>query len=320
MILTVTANASIDKRYVMTSMECGEVNRVSECEMSAGGKGLNVAHAVHAAGEEVMATGFLGGHHGQFIRERLVEEGIGEDFVWCKGETRSCINIWNEEKKEQTELLEPGLTVTSEDISNLISKFRDLAKKADVIAISGSLPKGADASLYRQMSAVAKSLEKKVILDTSGKTLIECVNLTEDASELPYMIKPNIDEIRQLTGIPVDSSNHEDIFSAALSLREKGIEVVVVSLGSEGSLMVCPDGCFEISVPVIDAVNTVGCGDALTGGFAVGLMKGFSFEECIRFASSVSTASAMTEKTGFFFLEDMKKIYKKVEVKRIKEL
>ena len=312
MILTVTANASIDKRYLMESFEIGEVSRVKECTMSAGGKGLNVSRVVRLTGESVTATGFLGGHHGRFIQDKLKVEGIADDFIWCEGETRSCINIWDEKNKKQTELLEPGLTVTSDDCDALVRKCSSLAGGADVIAISGSLPKGADSSLYKRLIEAGKSAGRKVLLDTSGKTLQECV----DAK--PYMIKPNIDEIQQLTGKSINSADYEEILNAACDLNKKGIEIVVVSLGSEGSVLACKEGCYEAHVPVIEAVNTVGCGDSFIGGFSVGLSRDYSIEECFRLASAVSTASAMTDATGFYRTEDMEEIYKKIEILKVK--
>jgi len=312
MILTVTANASIDKRYLMEHFEAGEVNRVKECTMSAGGKGLNVAHATHTAGEETVATGFLGGHHGRFVQEKLQEEGIISDFIWCSGETRSCVNIWNEELRQQTELLEPGLTVTAADQDALISKFRELIVRADVADISGSLPKGADSTLYKRLIDAGRESEKKIILDTSGKTLMECIRYA------PYMIKPNIDEIQQLVGSKLNENDHDEIFDAAEKLRSMGIQIVVVSLGGKGSLMVCGSGCYEARVPKINAVNTVGCGDAMTGGFCVGISRGLPAEECLRLASSISTASAMTDRTGYFRQEDQQAVYDKVEIIKIK--
>ena len=193
MILTVTANASIDRRYVMGALEPGKVNRVAKCTMTAGGKGLNVARAAAAAGETVMTTGFLDGHHGRYIQEALRKDGIGESFVWCEGETRSCINIWDEAGQQTTELLEPGLTVTQENMDELLRVFSGLVVQADAIAISGSLPQGADAGLYRSLIRTAGLAGKKVILDTGGKTLRDCI------SSGPYMVKPNLEELGQFT-------------------------------------------------------------------------------------------------------------------------
>ena len=311
MIVTVTANASIDKRYVMGALEPGKVNRVANCTMSAGGKGLNVARAAAAAGETVMTTGFLGGHHGRYIQEALRKEGIGESFVWCEGETRSCINIWDEAGQQTTELLEPGMTVTRENMDELLRVFSGLAVQADAIAVSGSLPQGADTELYRSLIRIGGVAGKKVILDTGGKTLRECV------SSGPYMVKPNLEELGQLTGKVLQAGDQNRILSAAKELRTAGTEVVVVSLGSDGAVMACGTGCYEVRVPPVHAVNTVGCGDALTGGFCVGLSRGLETVECLRLASAYAAASAMTERTGFFNTDDMKAVFREIRIKRI---
>ncbi len=109
MILTVTANAAIDKRYVVGGFEEGNVNRVKTCVANAGGKGLNVSRVASIAGEKVTATGFLGGHAGKFIAEHIEQFGVKSEFAWCEGESRTCINIWDEEKKKANRISGAGL-------------------------------------------------------------------------------------------------------------------------------------------------------------------------------------------------------------------
>ena len=273
MILTVTANASIDKRCVVDDFTDGEVNRIRECVYSAGGKGLNVSHAAHIAGEEVTATGFLGGHAGHFIEEELQKEGIISDFVWCRGESRSCLNIWNEAKKEQTEFLEPGFSITSDKEEELVNKVRGLLPKVSVMTISGSVPKGSGSGLYKKLVSLGNGMGKKVILDTSGKLLSESL----EADEKPFLIKPNMDEIRMLTGKNVSSV--EEIKEAADVLHAKGIPTVVISMGGDGAVMSAREGVFRAVVPKINAVKTVGGGDSMIGGFAVGFTAGLDVPE-----------------------------------------
>ena len=111
MITTVTLNASIDKAYYMeSSIENGTVMRVKAVHNSAGGKGLNVARAVHLCGEEVLATGLVGGYNGKYLEALLDKDGVSHDFVHIQGETRSCINILDREYGS-TEYLEPGFEV-----------------------------------------------------------------------------------------------------------------------------------------------------------------------------------------------------------------
>jgi tagatose 6-phosphate kinase len=311
MILTVTANAAIDKRYVVERFGVGNVNRVKSCTSSAGGKGINVARVAYLLGEDVIATGFLGGHAGEFISQQVENLGIKSDFVWCQGESRTCINIWDEVAKEQTEFLEPGFSVTEQECDAFLEKFVSLLSGCQIVTISGSTPKGMDASFYRRMMRAAREAKKQVFLDTSGALLEECI------LDRPTLIKPNIDEIRMLTGKPMNTK--ESLIQAADELHHDGIENVVISLGEDGSLVSGKEGVFEVKVPAIDAVNTVGCGDSMIAGFAVGMARGFSMEDTIRLASAVSAANAMRMETGFFVKEDMEALLPQIQIRKIRD-
>ena len=309
MILTVTLNAAIDKRYVVEEFQEGEVNRVKECAYVPGGNGLNVSKPAAVAGADVVATGFVGGHAGNYIEESLKDYHVKGDFYHLEAESRSCINIWDEKNERQTEFLEPGFTVTEEEFQGFVEKFRGLAEKADVVAMSGSVPKGLDGTAYQKLVKIVKDAGKKVILDTSGRLLEMGIEAC------PTMVKPNIDEIRMLTGKHCD--HIEDIIEAAKAVHARGVEVVAVSLGADGSLVVSDEGIYRAIVPKVDAVNTVGCGDSMIAGFALGFAEGLSIEETLRKASAISAAAALREETGFFVKEDMERLYPQIKIEKI---
>jgi tagatose 6-phosphate kinase len=309
MILTVTLNAAIDKRYVVDNFKTGEVNRVKECTYVPGGKGLNVSKPASIYGAEVVATGFVGGHAGAYIEDALKPFGIKSAFYHVGAESRSCINIWDEINQVQTEFLEPGFTLTDEDFAGFEEKFRGLVKEAKVVAMSGSVPKGLDGTAYQRLVKIVKDAGIPVILDTSGRLLEMGIEAA------PTMIKPNIDEIRMITGKHCDDI--QDIINAAKEIHAKGVEIVAVSLGGDGSIVVGDEGIFRARVPKIDAVNTVGCGDSMIAGFALGLSKGLSLPETLKLASAISAAAAMREETGFFVIEDMEKLFPQIEITKL---
>lgn len=309
MILTVTLNAAIDKRYVVEDYQVGQVNRVKECSYVPGGKGLNVSKPASIYGAEVVATGFVGGHAGNYIEDSLKPFGIKSEFYHVEAESRSCINIWDEVNHVQTEFLEPGFTLTKRDFEEFEQKFRTLVTDAKIVAMSGSVPKGLDGTAYQRLVKIVKEAGKPVILDTSGQLLEMGIQAA------PTLIKPNIDEIRMLTGKTCDDIN--DIIEAAKEIHRNGVEIVAVSLGADGSLVVGEEGTFRAEVPKIDAVNTVGCGDAMIAGFAIGIEEGLSLPEMLRKASAVSTAAAMREETGFFCMEDMQKLLPEIKITRM---
>lgn len=309
MILTVTLNAAIDKRYVVEGYQEGQVNRVKECSYVPGGKGLNVSKPASIYGAEVVATGFVGGHAGNYIEDSLKPFGIKSEFYHVEAESRSCINIWDEVNHVQTEFLEPGFTLTEREFEGFEQKFRTLVKGAKIVAMSGSVPKGLDGTAYQRLVKIVKEAGKPVILDTSGQLLEMGIQAA------PTLIKPNIDEIRMLTGKICD--NISDIIEAAKEIHRNGVEIVAVSLGADGSLVVGEEGTFRAEVPKIDAVNTVGCGDAMIAGFAIGMEEGLSIPEMLRKASAVSAAAAMREETGFFCMEDMEKLLPEIKITRM---
>ena len=306
MILTVTMNAAIDKRYVVERMIPGEVMRVKECVYTAGGKGLNVSRVAVIAGEAVTATGFLGGHAGDYVSEELTKSGVHGDFVRVNGESRSCINIYSQEDRSQTELLEPGITVTPEDTACFIDKYSGLLAKCDAVVISGSLPRGMDAGFYTRLIEGAKKAGRPVLLDTSGESLRLGITAKPD------FVKPNRDEIKALLGVDIENLN--DVITAAQKLHEDGVGVVAVSMGRDGVVVACREGVFRGLTPDVKVVNTVGSGDAMTAAFAVGFVRGLPIEETIRLAVSISTANALREQTGYFLHEDAERIAEQAEV------
>lgn len=305
MITTVTLNVAVDKAYVIGEFCQGEVMRVQKCTNTAGGKGLNVAKVAKLCGEEVLATGFVGGHAGAYIEQMLEEQQVSNDFVHIANETRSCINVLAADGTS-TEFLEPGAPVSAEETEQFLKKFDEIIENSDVITISGSAPKGLPDDIYMKMTKAAKNKGKRVILDTSGRLLEEGIKAA------PTMIKPNSDEIAALLG--VDISNREELIANGKKLQAMGIEYVVISLGGEGALVVTRDHVYHGKPPKITPVNTVGCGDSMVAAFAVGLARNYDVEECLKYAVSVSAANALTMATGHFEMEDQKRLYEQVMV------
>ena len=309
MITTVTLNVSLDKAYrINTVVESGKVIRVSSCNNTAGGKGLNVSRVVDICGEKVLATGFVGGNIGNLVEELLEKDNIDNEFVHVKSETRNCINILDE-NNISTEFLESGEMIYDNEVEKFISEFDKIIDLSDVITISGSIPKGVPIDIYSTLIKMIKEKGKKVILDTSNQPLKEGIKA------LPTMIKPNSEEIEMLLGLSI--SNKTELLESAVNLHKKGIELVVVSLGKDGALLVCDEGIYHGKPPKLEVVNTVGCGDSMVAAFAVGLSRGYSYKECLKYAISISAANAMSLSTGSFEKEMAEEIYDNVEIKDI---
>ena len=302
MITTVTLNASIDKAYYMDkAIEGGTVMRVARTRNSAGGKGLNVARVVKLCGEDVKATGLVGGFNGQYLEAMVKEDGLTADFVHIAGETRSCINILDS-KFKSTEFLEAGCTVTPEEEADFLQKLPDIVKDSAVVTLSGSAPQGLQKDIYARIVEVLKGLGKQVILDTSGELL------EKGLAAKPTLVKPNKDEMEALFGVTING--FEDVIENAKKIYAMGIPYVVVSLGGDGALLVCAEGIFKGTSPDIEVVNTVGCGDSMVGAFAVALSRNYEPKEALKYAVAVGSANAMSPNTGDFEQAVFEELYR----------
>ena len=309
MISTITLNASIDKAYkIPSTLVTGQVTRVASCTDNAGGKGLNAARGIMACGEEVIASGFIGGNNGNLICELLDKDGVNHDFVQVESETRCCINICDPQGTS-TELLEPGRIVTSDEINKFLKKLDHLIQISDIITFNGSLPYGMKDDAYKEMIKRVKDAGKPCILDTSSNRLIEGIK------SKPTMIKPNTDEIGQIVGRKVTTLT--EVAAAAKELHKQGIEKVVVSLGSKGAIMACKSGVYKGTTAKIEAVNPVGSGDTMVGAFAVGILRGLNDADQLKYAMSCATANCIHPKTGYFEASVAQKLYEQTIVEKI---
>lgn len=291
MILTVTLNAAIDKRYDVDDFAVGKVRRVRRVLASAGGKGLNAARGALLCGQEVIATGFVGGFAGEFVTSEITAQGMRDEFLRVTGETRTCINVIDADGNS-TELLEPGVTIGDADLSALYERYESLLDLVDVVTLSGSAPNGCPADVYATLVTAAHNHGVPVVLDTSGELLR--VGLASG----PTVVKPNRDELAALVGAPL--ADDQAVVAAARQLSEQGPEWVVVSLGAKGAVAVSSDRAVRVAAPLVTAVNTVGCGDVLVGALASGLASGLTVDAALKDAVRVSAAAAAHPETGRF--------------------
>lgn len=308
MILTVTLNPSIDRRYFVEDFKQDMVFRAKEVQYTPGGKGLNVSRVIRIFKEPVIATGFLGGLSGQFIEEKLEELEIESQFMDIGNNTRSCIAILSN-NGSQTEVLEPGPEISKNELDSFYKTYSELMDKCKVVCASGSIPRNTPKEVYKELIKIAKDKNKKFILDTSGEALKEGIK------ESPYMIKPNKEELEAIIGHPIESE--EELIKGLKTLAKYDIELIVVSLGAKGSIIYYNDGIYKVIVPEIGVINPVGSGDSMVAGFAVGLVKNYDFEKMVKLASACGTANAVEKETGKVDIDNVEKLMEDIIVEKI---
>ncbi|WP_223589538.1 tagatose-6-phosphate kinase [Neobacillus bataviensis] len=310
MILAVTMNPSVDISYPIHDFKLDDVNRVENVRKTAGGKGLNVARVVKQMGEDVLATGVIGGTIGDYIIQELTKSDIRNHFFKINQESRNCIAILHDGK--QTEILESGPILSEEEGANFLKVYRELLSEVSLVTLSGSLPKGLESGFYRQMVEISWEKGIPVIVDTSGEPLRQV--LTHDVK--PFAIKPNISELSQLLGIEAE----ESISSLKLLLTNElfhGIEWIVVSMGGTGAFIKNGGDFYRVTIPAINVVNPVGSGDAAVAGLAFALKRKQPVSDILKTAMTTGMLNAMGAETGYIDHKKFGQFFEMVEVIKI---
>lgn len=306
MIVTVTMNAAIDKTYIAPGFQPGSLYRLNDMYTYAGGKGINVARVIQTLGEEVVATGIVAGFNGRFIEAELDREGIPHQFVPVDGESRLCLNIIDPETNRQTELLESGPTMNEISLAAMKRKLANLAEKASYVIMSGSLPQGCPTSYYAELIEIVRQAGAIPVLDTSGESLLQGI------SAQPALIKPNEHEVLKLTGGTEVDLNA--IKAAIQQVMDNGVPHVVVSLGADGALAGMNGKLYQVTIPEIQVLNTVGCGDSMLAGIIVAATRGLSEVEQLRLGAACGTANALMPSAGSILMTDVDTLMHKIEV------
>lgn len=310
MVNTLTLNPAVDKMLYLDKIEKNVTSRIQHIRETIGGKGTHVSINLNLLGIKNRAFGISHGETGKKIVEYLKNEGLDVCFVE-RGEPDSRTNYLLIEKTHDcTVVAEKGVSLSNDDINDIIDLMRRNIKENDILVLSG------DASncppfVYNRILESLKDKKLRVFLDTSGKTLKECIACS------PYLIKPNLDEMSTLCGRQV-TSDTADVMAAIDSLNEYGVAVTAVSLGRKGSIISTAEGAYRAIPPDVEVCNTVGCGDSFLASLIYGICTGLSIVDNLKFASAVSSAAAESILSVGFDLSHAEKLVDLVKIERIR--
>jgi 1-phosphofructokinase family hexose kinase len=309
MIITVTLNAAIDKTLAVPNFRLGRRHRAVEQTAMAGGKGVNVARALRALGQPVIATGVAGGPTGTRIVEHLTEEGILNDFVRIREESRTSTAVVDPTSGEQTEINEHGPHVSDQELDLFVDKLLYLAKGAAVCVFAGSLPRGVDAALYGRLVDEMRRLGVTTVLDSEGEPLLVATR------RKPDVVSPNELEAEGLVGH--EFSDEDD--------RRRGL-TEMVELGAREGIITLADGCLAVlgagserslyraTLEPLEPVSSVGSGDALLAGFVAARYGGRDPEDCLRFAVACGAESTQHFGAGVLEQREVERLLPEVRV------
>ena len=311
MILTVTFNPAIDKTAEVDELIPGGLNRLRNVMQDAGGKGINVSKTIHALQGKSVATGFLAGSAGEYIRKVLNGLAIDNDFVWVEGMTRTNLKVLDHEM-ELTELNEAGPVITETEIKQLKDKILSLLHPNDFVVLSGNVSAQVRKDIYRELIELVKQQGARVILDADGELFAQGIQAK------PYVIKPNKYELATYFGVSQDCSN-EEMISLAKTLLNEECRLVVVSMGKQGSIFLSHEGIYQAEALHIQAHSSVGAGDAMVAAIAYAHLIITPMEQLIALSVACSAGAVMTKGTQPAEKAVVEKLMKQVTIKKLEE-
>lgn len=303
MIATITINPAVDKSTSLDKLIPEKKLRCSDLRIEAGGGGINVSKAIEKLGGESLAVFPSGGANGKLLERILFENKISFKSIPVENETRESFTATELSTNAQYRFVMPGGNLSSAEIDSCLTAITALNPLPSIIIASGSLPPGVPDDFFARLAVISKKQGIKLIVDTSGKPL----HLA--AQEGVYLLKPNLSELCSLVNKEYLQMSEVDE-AAKQVIRNGHCEVMVVSMGPAGAMLVTKDMHEKIPAPTVKKLSTVGAGDSMVGGMAWMLEQGEPLLEMVRFGVACGTAATMNAGTQLFRTEDVYILYK----------
>lgn len=301
-IFTITLNPAVDKSSTVSQVQPQKKLRCSPPTYDPGGGGINVARGLVRLGLQSTAFFPSGGRTGAQLESLLLKEGVEIMPFAIVNDTRENFVVLDTSNNTQFRFGMPGAKLASDELARISEVITSLSPFPQLVVISGSLPPEVSPSFLRHLVKNIKSKYARVIVDTSGLALKEVVE------EGGFLLKPNLGELSSLAGL--EALDNKSIEKAAKQLINAGkVEVIVVSMGPQGAILVTRDQSLHIPAPTVKKLSTVGAGDSMVAGMVSILAKGGSLESMVRMGVACGTAATMKSGTMLFNKQDVDKLY-----------
>jgi 6-phosphofructokinase 2 len=300
-IITVTFNPTIDKSTSIAALMPEKKLQCSAPRFEPGGGGINVARAIKKLGGEALAVYPAGGYSGKFLNELMAREGVTVHAVQTKSHTRENLIVFDKSTGLQYRFGMPGSQVLEDEWRQLLT---DIEKSgAEYIIASGSLPPGMPDDIFGWIAEIAKKINAKLVVDTSGEALKKAVD------KGVFLLKPNLGELSSLVG--KEEVSHESVDEIAKEIISRNCcQAIIVSLGSAGARLITKEEVIQVIPPVVKRLSTVGAGDSMVAGVILSLSRGMDLKEAMKYGVACGTAATLNPGTELCKLEDVEKLYK----------
>ena len=302
-ILSSTINPAIDASCsVETVFPDHKLRSGSVCHEPGGG-GVNVSRAIRNLGGDSTVFYLAGGPSGQMLGLLLDREGLKHEAMLIKDWTRENFTVTERSSGQQYRFVTPGPDLRFEEWQSCLAKIASFDPMPDFVVASGSLPPGAPIDFYGRLAKVVSAKNSRFVLDSSGAALAEGLR-----SGRVYLVKPSMRELRALVGRELVHEKEQE--EAAMEIVENGqAQIVVVSMGAAGALLVTAKGSTRIPAPAVPVKSKVGAGDSMVGGIVLGLARDMSVRDAICFGIACGAAAVMMPGTQLCRREDAERLF-----------
>ena len=304
-IITLTLNPALDKSISVARLVPEKKLQCSDAKVEPGGGGINVSRAIHKLGGESEAVFLSGGYTGKHFETLMTRERIHSVALPVQGDMRENFVVLDTSADLQYRFGMQGPMVTEEEWKQVLTHIQN-ETAIDYIVASGSLPPGVPVDYFGRLAVIAQQKNAKLIVDTSGEALQHAVK------EGLFLIKPNLGELSNLYG--KEKLAKEEILNAARSIiAGGGCEVMVVSMGAEGAMLITHDKRLQVKSPKVIIQSTVGAGDSMVGAMVLALSQEWSMEDVLYYGVAAGTAATLNAGTELCKKEDTERLFKELK-------
>ena len=261
-----------------------------------GGKGANQAVAMARLNGNVSMIGKVGEDgFGQTLINSLKNDKVDTTYIQTSKGATGVALITVDKNAQNSIVVSPGANfeVKEDDIDNNIEAI----KNSDIVVLQLETP----LNTIKYALNKAKELNKYTILNPAP-----AVKLDDEIIKNVDLLTPNETELEIISGVSIETE--EDIQKAAQILIQKGVNELIVTLGSKASLYINKEKSMFKKAYKVEAVDTTAAGDSYTGALAVALSQDKGIEDAMDFASKVGALSVLKEgaQSSLPTLEDVK--------------
>ncbi len=307
-VLTLTLNPSLDIATTVEQVRSTDKLRCATPKTDPGGGGINVARVMTRLGGRATAVFNAGGPNGQALEERLAAEGIASQPLKIGGATRQSFTVFESSTCQQYRFVMPGPELDALECRRCLDHIQASLDDVDYLVASGSLAPGVPTDFYARIARLTLERGTRLILDTSGEALAAALE------EPVFLIKPNARELRALANDP--SLDDDGLISFAKQLVSLGkCQVVALSLGERGAVLITRDQVLAVSSPPVEIQSAVGAGDSFVGALTLSLARGQDFGTALRFGVAAGSAALLTPGTDLCRREDVERVYRQLAMR-----